>query len=190
MKVLLGKKIGMTQVFTSEGNMVPVTLVETGPCNILQTKTKETDGYEAVQVGFEPLAQKKIGKSMKGKEFRFIREFRGEHIEIDALKEGDIVTVSGVSKGKGFAGGVKRWGFSGRNATRGTKHEHRTIGSVGAARPARVRKGKRMPGHLGTERITVKNLKVMTVDMQKNILAIRGALPGTRGTLLEIKSDT
>jgi len=202
MKMLLGKKIGMTQVFDEKGAAVPVTLVEAGPCKILQVKTKEKDGYEALQLGFEVLPQRKVGKSMRGKEFRFIREFPafakasageeqpkvGEEINATAFQEGDVVTIAGISKGKGFAGGVKRYGFHGRNATRGTKHEHRTIGSVGAARPARVRKGKRMPGHLGVDRITVKNLKIVKIDAEKNIVAIEGALPGRRGTLLEIKS--
>ena len=199
MKALLGKKIGMTQVFTQEGRTVPVTLVEAGPCKILQVKTKDNVGYEAVQLGFEVLPQRKVGKSMRGKEFRFIREFRakkqgepfsqqGESMNADIFQEGDIVEVSGISKGKGFAGGVKRYGFHGRNATRGTKHEQRTIGSVGTSRPARVRKGKRMPGHLGVDRVTVKNLKIVKIDAEKNMVAIEGAVPGRRGTLLEIRS--
>lgn len=196
MKMILGKKIGMTQVFTQEGNTVPVTLIQAGPCKVLQVKTKETDGYQAVQLGFEPLPQRKVGKSLRDKGFRFIREFPvldaqpnvGDEINATAFQEGDIIDVSGISKGKGFAGGVKRWGFSGRNATRGTKHEHRTIGSVGAARPARVRKGKHMPGHLGADRVTVKNLKIVKIDAEKNLVAIGGAVPGRRGTLLEIRT--
>lgn len=200
MKALLGKKIAMTQLFTKEGNAVPVTLIEAGPCKVLAVKTKETDGYQAVQLGFEALSQKKVGKSMKGREFKVVREFRtekggpssfekGQDLGAGAFQEGDVVKVSGISKGKGFQGGVKRWGFSGRNATRGTKHEHRTIGSVGAARPARVRKGRHMPGHMGAARITVKNLKIMSIDPEKNIIALQGAVPGRRGTLLEIQAQ-
>lgn len=199
MKALLGKKIGMTQVFNEKGATVPVTLVEAGPCKILQVKTKEKDGYEAVQLGFELLPQRKVGKSMRGKEFRFIREFRskkqgevfpqqGESVDAAIFQEGDLIEISGISKGKGFAGGVKRYGFHGRNATRGTKHEQRTIGSVGTSRPAHVRKGKRMPGHLGVDRVTVKNLKIVKIDAEKNVVAIEGAVPGRRGTLLEIRS--
>ena len=198
MKALLGKKIGMTQVFDEKGAAVPVTLVEAGPCKVLQVKTKEKDGYEAVQLGFEVLPQRKVGKSMRGKEFRFIREFRakkegeafpqqGESMNAGIFQEGDVIVVSGISKGKGFAGGVKRYGFHGRNATRGTKHEQRTIGSVGTSRPAHVRKGKRMPGHLGVDRVTVKNLKIVKIDTERNVMAIEGAVPGRKDTLLEIR---
>ena len=195
MKALLGKKIGMTQVFDEKGAAVPVTLVEAGPCKVLQVKTKEKDGYEAVQLGFEVLPQRKVGKSMRGKEFRFIREFSageaqpkvGDEINTAVFREGDVVTIAGISKGKGFAGGVKRYGFHGRNATRGTKHEQRTIGSVGTSRPAHVRKGKRMPGHLGVDRVTVKNLKIVKIDTERNVMAIEGAVPGRKDTLLEIR---
>ncbi|KKU86849.1 MAG: 50S ribosomal protein L3 [Candidatus Wildermuthbacteria bacterium RIFCSPHIGHO2_01_FULL_47_27] len=194
MKFIVGQKLGMTQIFNDSGNVVPVTLIEAGPCEVTQVKTKEKDGYGALQVGFQKITKlKKIKKSMTGKEFRFLREFqdgeykKGDAITVSAFQEGDIVKVSGISKGKGFQGGVKRWGFSGRNATHGVKHEHRTLGSVGATGPQRVIKGKKMPGRMGAERVTVKNLKVVKVDLENNILAVKGAVPGRKGTLVEIR---
>lgn len=184
----------MTQIFDESGNVVPVTLIEAGPCEVTQVKTAEKDGYKSVQIGFSKILKlKKIKKSMAGKEFRFLREFqdgeykKGDAITASVFQEGDIVKVSGISKGKGFQGGVKRWGFSGRNATHGVKHEHRTLGSVGATGPQHVIKGKKMPGRTGAERVTVKNLKVAKVDAENNILAVRGAVPGSKGTLLEVR---
>ncbi len=194
MNLILGKKIGMSQTFDKDGKMVPVTLVLAGPCYVLQKKTKEKDGYEAVQIGFEKIEKKnKITKSMRGKEYKHIKEQRGsegnlgDEINISAFKEGDIVKISGISKGKGFQGGVKRHGFSGRNATHGVKHEHRTIGSTGCRFPQHVIKGRRMPGHMGHERITVKNLKIIKIDKDNNLLVVKGAVPGHKGTLLEIR---
>lgn len=194
MKFILGTKLGMSQIFDEKGNVIPVTLIEAGPCKVLQIKTKDKDGYESVQIGYKKIEKKKkIKKTMKGKEFRFIREFKnkehkiGEDINVSIFQEGEKVKVSGTSKGKGFQGGVKRWGFSGRNATHGVKHEHRTIGSVGSSFPERVIKGKKMPGRMGTERVTVKNLKVVKVDPENNLLAVCGAVPGRKGILLEIK---
>ena len=185
MKAILGKKIGTTQVFTDQGKVVPVTLVEAGPCTVLAVLSKDKNGYEAVQLGFELLAEKKVTKSMKGKGFRYIKEFRfinelktGDTLDVSLFKEGDKVKVSGISKGKGTQGGVKRWGFHGRNATRGTKHEERTIGSVGAARPSEV--------WLGFGRVSTKNVQVVKVDPEHNIIALKGAVPGMRGTLVEI----
>ena len=193
MKAILGKKIGTTQVFTDQGKVVPVTLVEAGPCVVLAVLSKDKNGYEAVQLGFELLAEKKVTKSMKGKGFRYIKEFRfinelktGDTIDVSLFKEGDKVKISGISKGKGTQGGVKRWGFHGRNATRGTKHEERTIGSVGAARPSEVWPGKKMPGHLGFSRVSTRNVKVVKVDPEHNIIALKGSVPGMRGTLVEI----
>lgn len=195
MKCILGKKIEMAQVFDENGNVIPVTLVLAGDCNILQVKTKEKDGYEAIKVGFEVLPQRKIKKS--GTPFRFVKEFRtdisackvGDIINNTVFVPGDIVKVVGVSKGKGFQGGVKRYGFSGKlSSTHGNKHEHRTMGSTGCATPARVLKGKRMPGRTGSQRTTVKNLEIVKVDKKNKIMAIRGAVPGRRGTLLEITS--
>lgn len=186
----------MSQIFDENGNTVPVTLIEAGPCYVTQIKTEKKDAYSAVQIGFEKIEKKnKIKKSQKGKEFKYVREFKnnkelkkGDEIDVSVFKEGDKVLVSGISKGKGFAGAVKRWGFAGQTATHGTKHEQRTIGSVGSAFPQRVIKGKKMPGRMGYERVTVKNLKIVKVDKENNLLAVKGAIPGRRGTLLEIKS--
>ena len=153
MRFILGKKLEMTQIWKDK-KVAPVTLIEAGPCFVIQTKDEKTDGYEAVQIGFEKIEKKnKIKKTMKGKEFRYIREQRtenkeqelkvGDEINVSIFQEGDKVKISGISKGKGFQGGVKRWGFHGRNATHGTKHEQRTLGSVGCGYPQRVIKGKK-----------------------------------------------
>jgi large subunit ribosomal protein L3 len=201
MKYILGNKIGMSQMFDKNGKLTPVTLISAGPCYVLQKKNKEKDGYEALQIGFKKIEKKnKIGKSMRGKEYRFIKEYRtkgkpedysklniGDEIDPSVFQEGQIVKVSGMSKGKGFQGGVKRHGFSGRNATHGVKHEHRTIGSTGTRFPQHVMKGRKMPGRMGFEKVTVKNLKIMKVDKENNLLVIKGAVPGTNRTLLEIK---
>jgi len=199
MAFILGKKIEMTQIFDDEGNAVPVTLIEAGPCIVLQNKTKATkDGYDAVVVGFEKKI-KRVKKTEKGKEYRYLKEFSvqesgiknyelGQEIDVSVFKEGDSVKVSGISKGKGFQGGVKRYGFAGHPTTHGTKHEVRTIGSVGATDPGRVFPGKRMPGHMGSVRISTRNLKIVKVDTENNLIAIKGAIPGGRGTLLEITS--
>jgi large subunit ribosomal protein L3 len=196
MKFILGKKLRMTQIFDKEGNQIPVTLVEAGPCFVVQIKTKEKDGYFAIQVGFEKL--KKIPKTKQKAPFRYLKEFRisekeiknykvGQKIDLSSFKEGEKISVSGISKGKGFQGGVKRWGFSGKKPkSHGTKHEARTLGSIGATTPARVLKGKKMPGRMGQERVTVKNLEIVKVLPEKNLIAIKGALPGSKGTLLEI----
>lgn len=202
MKFILGKKLEMSQLFDERGNQIPITLVEAGPCAVLQVKQKEKDGYESVQIGFQKIEKKKkIKKTMKGKEFRYLREFKivkedkssfpsfavAQVIDVSVFQEGDIVKISGISKGKGFQGAVKRWGFHGRNATHGVKHEQRTLGSIGTSFPERVIKGKKMPGRMGAERVTVKNLKIVKIDKENNLLAIKGAVPGRRGTLLEIR---
>jgi len=199
MAFILGKKIEMAQIFDDEGNAVPVTLIEAGPCIVLQNKTKATkDGYDAVVVGFEKKI-KRVKKTEKGKEYRYLKEFRnfqisnskfqiGDKIDVSVFQEGDKVKISGISKGKGFQGGVKRYGFAGHPTTHGTKHEVRTIGSVGATDPGRVFPGKRMPGHMGSVRISTRNLKIVKVDTENNLIAIKGAIPGGRGTLLEITS--
>lgn len=191
-KFILGLKIGMSQVFDEKGKLIPVTLVEAGPCQVLQVKTKEKDGYEAVQMGF--IKKKKVRKSEKGKEYRYVREFKdgkdvkvGDTVDASFFQEKDKVKVSGISKGKGFQGGVKRWGFSGRNATHGVKHEHRTLGSVGFTGPERVMPGKKMPGRMGSDQVTFKNLEVVKVDKENNLLALKGAVPGHKGTLLVIR---
>jgi large subunit ribosomal protein L3 len=193
MKALLGKKIGMTQIFQEE-KVVPVTLIQAGPCKVTQLKTKEKDGYEAVQIGYEEITgERKITKTKKQKPFVKLKEFQGEAMElgntidVSVFEEGEKVQVSGISKGKGFQGGVKRHGMHGRNASHGVKHEERTIGSIGSAYPQRVIKGRKMPGRMGADRVTVKNLRIAAVDKEHNILAVLGATPGRRGTLLEIR---
>lgn len=200
MPFILGKKLEMTQVFNDKGDAVPVTLVTAGPCFVLQVKTKESkDGYDSVQVGFEK-KDKRVKKTEKGKEYKYLKEFRvdelgiknyelGKEISVSVFQEGDKVKIAGVSKGKGFQGGVKRYNFRGHHQTHGTKHEVRTIGSVGATDPGRVFPGKRMPGHMGVERISVRNLKIVKIDAENNIIAIKGAIPGRRGTLVEITSS-
>jgi len=195
MKFLLGQKLGMSQVFDEKGKRIPVTLVEAGPCVVTQVKTKEKDGYQAIQLGFKKIEkEKKIKKPMRKKPFRWLREFKngeyklGDQIDVSVFQEGKKVKVSGISKGKGFQGAVKRWGFKGRaSATHGTKHEHRTLGSIGSSFPERVIKGKKMPGRMGNERTTVKNLEIVKIDKENNLLAVKGAVPGVKGTLLEIR---
>ncbi len=185
----------MSQMFDKNGKLNPVTLITAGPCYVLQKKTKEKDGYEATQIGFEKIEKKnKIKKTMKGKEFKFVREERGadekstgDEINISLFQEGDTIKVAGFSKGKGFQGAVKRHGFHGRRATHGAKHEQRTIGSVGTRFPQHVMKGRKMPGRMGNERVTVKNLKILKVDLENNLLVIKGAVPGKNGALLEIR---
>ncbi len=184
----------MSQLFDKEGRMIPVTLIEAGPCFVTQVKTEDKDKYKAIQIGFIKKT-KKIKKTEKGKEFKYLREFKngdykvGDEINISTFQEGEKVKISGLTKGKGFQGGVKRWGFSGRNATHGVKHEHRTLGSVGTSFPERVIKGRKMPGRMGQERVTVKNLKIVKIDKENNILVVKGAVPGSRGTLLEIRGE-
>ena len=189
----------MTEIFTADGNGVPVTLIEAGPCQVTQMKTEKNDGYAAVQLGFGKIAEKKIKKTQAKKPFRSIREFRGtndkelkdgDQITVADFKEGDVVKVSGITKGKGTQGAVKRWGFGGRQSvTHGTKHEIRNVGSVGMG-GASIRKGRKMPGRMGAERVTVRNAKVVKIDAEKNIIAIRGAVPGAKGTLIEIRSQS
>lgn len=210
MKFILGLKLGMSQIFDEKGDVIPVTIIEAGPCEITQIKMEEAkDGYQAVQLGFQRLKENKVKKTQKQKPFRCLREFRGDidisqyasgdisrlsskykvgdSVNVSIFQEGDKVKISGFSKGKGFAGVVKRWGFHGRPATHGTKHEKRTPGSIGSSFPERVVKGRKMPGRMGYERVTVKNLKVAKIDKEHNLLAVKGAVPGRKGTLLEIR---
>ncbi len=192
----------MSQIFKENGKVIPITLVEAGPCYITQIKTEKLDKYKAVQLGFIKKTRK-TKKTEKGKEFRYLREFRivkedkssfppfaaAQVINVSVFQEGEKVKVSGTSKGKGFAGGVKRWGFKGKTPkTHGTKHEARGIGSTGMSGHQRVMKGKRMPGRMGSERITIKNLEIIKVDKENNLLALKGATPGRIGALLEISS--
>ena len=191
----------MSQLFDKNGKMTPVTLISVGPCFVLQKKNKEKDGYEALQIGFKKIEKKnKIGKSMKGKEYKHIKEYRvsdnsndtidlnvGDEVNASIFQEGQLVKVSGRSKGKGFQGGVKRHGFKTRISTHGQKHELRSSGSKGTRFPQHTRKGLKMPGRMGYENVAVKNLEIMKVDKENNLLVIKGAVPGTERTLLEIR---
>lgn len=202
---IIGKKLGMTQVFAPDGTVTPVTVIKAGPCVVVQRKTVSTDGYEAVQLGFvEEKAPKRVNKPMKGHfqkagipPTRVLREFRlgngedggnvGDKILVDQFTENDVVEVIGTSKGRGFAGFVKRHGFGGGRDTHGSMF-HRAPGSIGAsAFPSRVIKGTRMAGHMGVERKTIKNLKVVRVNTEENLLLIRGAVPGPTGAIVLIK---
>lgn len=201
-KGILGKKVGMTQVFTEEGHLIPVTVVEAGPCYVIQKKTKATDGYNAIQVGFGALRERLANKPQKGhvakaslKPMRYIREFRvddvdayeiGQEITAELFAAGDAVDVVGISKGKGFAGMIKRHGAGRGPMKHGSKY-HRRTGSLGAKGPARVFKGRNLPGRMGGERVTVQNLKVVRVDADKNMILVKGAVPGAKKSLLILK---
>ena len=202
MKFILATKAYMTQVFDEAGSVHPATVLLTGPLSVTQVKTTEKDGYSAVQVGFGAKKEKRVHKAQLPKGlFRHFREYRladgvsadvsvGDAIAAEsAFAAGDIVTVSGISKGKGFQGGVKRHGFHGGPRTHGQAHSEREIGSIGGGGRAggRVSKGHRMPGHMGVVRVTVKNLKVLSVDNEKGEIVLEGAVPGRRGTLIEVR---
>ena len=217
MKFILGIKIGASQIFDKKGNVTPVTIVEAKPNIITQIKTEEKDGYKAVQVGYEEkVKSRKLKVKSKNQDakidekikFRYLKEFRdneqkikskeknkeqefkvGDEIKVDVFEEGDKIKVSGISKGKGFQGVVKRHGFHGAPATHGTKHTHRAGGSIGDTNKARVNKGQKMPGRMGFDRVTVRGLKIVKVDKENNLLAIKGAVPGHKGTLIEVNSE-
>ena len=201
MKFILGKKLKMTQLFEADGQAVPVTFVEAGPCFVMQKKMAEKDGYQAVQIGFSEVKKEKLNKPQaghqRGKSLKFLREFRvenselnvGDEIKAEIFQEGDKIKVIGTSKGKGFAGVVKRHHFGGGPASHGQKHSLRAPGSIGATFPERVPKGRRMGGRMGNERVTVEGLRVFKIDSENNILAIVGAVPGIKGALLEIVSE-
>lgn len=201
-KGILGKKVGMTQVFTTEGRVVPVTVVEAGPCPVVQKKTVATDGYNAIQVGFSLLRETLSNRPRKGhfqkaslKPMRYVREFKvsdvesyeiGQEVKADLFTVGDKIDVVGTSKGKGFAGMVKRHNSSRGPMTHGSKY-HRGTGSLGAKGPARVFKGRELPGRMGGDRVTVQNLEVIRVDVDKNLILIKGAVPGANKSLLILK---
>ena len=202
-KAILGKKIGMTQIFDENGKVVPVTVVEAGPCVVSQKKTVETDGYDAVQIGFGDLRPKLVNKPMKGHfdksdiaPKRVLRECRfddismynvGDIIKADVFENGDKIDIVGTSKGKGYAGVIKRWNFRRLKETHGSGPVVRKGGSIGACSdPSRVFKGKKMSGHLGAERVTVQNLKIVKVDVENNLIAIKGAVPGPNGGIVLI----
>ncbi len=202
-KAIIGKKLGMTQFFTPEGRLVPVTVIEAGPCTVVQKKTVETDGYEAVQLGFGEKKEKKVTKPEKGHfdkagvtAKRVLREFRladcaalnlGDAVSVEIFAEGDKVDVTGISKGKGYAGTVKRFGTHRGPMAHGSKY-HRGPGSMGAcSTPSKVMKGKKLPGHMGVDRVTVQNLNVVKVDSERNLLLVKGAVPGARGSIVTVK---
>ena len=202
-KAIIGKKIGMTQIFDEVGNVIPVTVVEAGPCVVVTKKTTENDGYEAVQIGYGDIADKNVNKPMKCHfakadvaAKRHLKEFRledcavlniGDIVKADTFANGDKVDVSGVSKGKGYAGTIKRWNGHSLKETHGSGPVHRHAGSNGAnSDPSRVMKGKKLPGHLGAEKTTVQNLEVVKVDAENNLIALKGAIPGPKGGIVYI----
>ena len=202
-KGLIGKKIGMTQIFDEAGNVIPVTVVEAGPCTVTQIKTVENDGYQAVQVGFGDVKVSRVNKPMKGHfdkadvaPKKTLKEFRldsidgievGNILKADTFEVGEIVDVKGTSKGHGTAGAIKRWNFSRLRMTHGTGPNHRHAGSLGAcSSPSRVFKAKKMAGHYGHETVTVQNLKIAKVDAENNLIAIKGAIPGPKGGIVVI----
>ena len=202
-KGLIGKKIGMTQIFDEAGNVVPVTVVEAGPCTVTQIKTMENDGYEAIQVGFGDVKVSRVKQPMKGHfdkadvaPKKTLKEFRldsidgievGNILKADTFEVGEVVDVKGTSKGHGTAGAIKRWNFSRLRMTHGTGPNHRHAGSLGAcSSPSRVFKGKKMAGHYGHETVTVQNLKIAKVDAENNLIAIKGAIPGPKGGIVVI----
>ena len=198
MKAIIGKKVGMSQIFDENGHVIPVTVIEAGPCVVVQKKTAETDGYTAVQLGFGDVLAKRVNKPMKGHfdkadvaPKKTLREFRfencdaynvGDIVKADTFAPGERVDVCGTSKGKGYAGAIKRWNFHRLKETHGTGPVARHAGSLGAcSSPSRVFKGMKAAGHLGAERVTVQNLDVVKVDAENNLIAVRGAVPGPRG---------
>ena len=200
---ILGRKIGMTQVWDDDDNVVPVTVIQAGPCTVSQVKTKETDGYDAVQIGFGDIKAKKVNKPMAGhfakagvEPMRYLREVRvedaseykpGDQITVEAFADVKAVDVTGTSKGKGFQGTIKRWNFSRGPMTHGSRNQ-RKPGSIGqCAYPARVRKGLHMAGHMGDERVTVKNLTLVRVDTDQNLLLVKGAVPGGSNALVQVR---
>ncbi len=204
-KVILGKKLGMTQIFTADGKMVPVTVVEAGHGVVLQNKTVENDGYNAVQLGFGAIKDKKVTSPMKGhfdkagvKPVRFIREVRldapseyvvGQEIAVDVFAEGDVIDVTGVAKGKGFAGVIKRWNFRRGPMAHGSK-SHREPGSMGprmSGGGGKVFKGKKLPGRMGGQKVTVQRLTIVRVDAERNLILIKGGIPGPKGNFMMIK---
>ena len=200
-KGLIGKKIGMTQLFDEQGNIVPVTVIEAGPCPVVQKKTVENDGYEAVQLGFQDVKAQRVNKPMKGHfakgnvaPKKVLREFRladisamnvGDILKADVFAAGDHIDVVGTSKGKGTAGAIKRWNFSRLKESHGTGPVARHAGSLGACSdPSRVFKGKKLAGHLGAERVTIQNLDVVKVDVENNLIAVKGAVPGPKNGIV------
>ena len=205
MKTIIGKKVGMTQIFDEKGKVIPVTVIEAGPCLVAQVKSVETDGYNAIQLGFGDVKESKLNKPEKGHFAKaklalkkHLREFRldsvdgvnvGDEIKVDTFQAGDKIDVQGTSKGKGFQGVIKRHGQSRGPMGHGSMY-HRRPGSMGStSTPGRVFKGKRLPGHMGTNTITIQNLEVVSVDLDKNVILVKGSVPGANGAILKIKSS-
>lgn len=202
-KGILGKKLGMTQVFTPEGLVIPVTVIQAGPCVVLQKKDVDNDGYESIQLGFDEKKEKRATKPESGHAKkagttpkRYIKEFRGiqlsdyevgQEVKADLFNEGEFVDVTGTSKGKGFAGSIKRWGQSIGPMAHGSRY-HRGPGSMGSIQANRVPKGKRLPGHMGQETVTLQNLQVVRIDMERNVLLIKGSVPGPKNSYVTVKS--
>jgi len=203
-KAILGKKLGMSQIFTADGRVIPVTVVEAGPCFVMQVKSKEKDGYEAIKVAFGDIKESLVNKPTMAqfkkaglKPARYIKEFRlenvnefavGQEIKCDSFTEGDKVDVTGISKGHGYAGVIKRWGQGRTPTSHGGGPVHRHAGSMGSSTdPSRIMPGKRQAGHMGVDQITVQNLDVVKVDAELNLIAIRGAVPGPKGSIVYIK---
>lgn len=203
MKGILGKKLGMTQVFTPEGNVIPVTVIEAGPCVVLQKKDVENDGYEAIQIGFADKKEKNANKpeTAHAKKAntapkRYVREIRGvdfatyevgQELKADLFAAGEFVDVTGISKGKGFTGTIKRWGQSRGPMTHGSRY-HRGPGSMGSIQANRVPKGKHLPGHMGSETVTIQKLEVVRVDAERNVILVKGSIPGAKNSFVKIKS--
>ena len=202
-KAIIGKKLGMTQIFGEKGEVIPVTVIEAGPCTVVQVKTTETDGYDAIKLGFGEIKEKKLTKPSKGQfttlrlqPKKHLREFRvnniadyevGKELKADVFAVGDMVDVQGTSKGKGFQGVIKRHGQSRGPMGHGSMY-HRRPGSMGAnSTPSRVFKGKKLPGHMGSLTVTIQNLEVVRVDLDKNVILVKGSVPGAKGSILKVK---
>ncbi|ASR45727.1 50S ribosomal protein L3 [Paenibacillus kribbensis] len=201
MKGILGRKLGMTQVFTPEGNVLAVTVIEAGPCVVLQKKDQENDGYEAIQLGFSDKKEKRSNKPEAGHAKkantapkRYVRELRGidlaayevgQELKADVFTEGEFVDVTGISKGKGFAGVIKRWGQSRGPMAHGSRY-HRGPGSMGSIQANRVPKGKHLPGHMGHETVTIQRLEVVKVDTERNVLLVKGSIPGAKNSFVKV----
>ena len=204
-KAILGTKLGMTQIFAEDGKVIPVTVVEAGPCTVIQNKTVENDGYASVVVGYGEVKEKALNKPQKGifakanvAYKKYLREFRyedevslavGDEIKADIFEAGEKIDVSGTSKGKGFAGPMKRWGLHRGPMSHGSGY-HRGSGSMGAcSNPGRVMKGKKLPGHMGVVKVTVQNLEIVKVDTENNLILVKGAIPGNKGGLVTIRNS-
>ena len=203
---LIGKKIGMTQIFDNKGNVIPVTVIQAGPCRVIHRKNKDKHGYDAVQLGFEEVDEKKVSKPMLGHfkkhnspPYKYLKEFRlkmykdideGEVFDVSMFEEHELLKVTGTSKGKGFQGVMRRHNFHGFKASHGVHESYRGPGSIGqCATPARVFKGKKLPGHQGVDKVSVLNLQVVKVDVEKNLVMVKGAVPGHRNSIVRLRKE-